>query len=37
MIGRAAFFAPLISTVPSSGTPPLIRMRSMGGTIVLRG
>src|SRR3954454_13213698 len=31
MIGSAAFLAPLISTVPSSGTPPLMRMRSMGG------
>ena len=29
MIGRAAFLAPLISTAPSSGTPPLMMIRSM--------
>ena len=30
MIGRAAFFDPAASTVPESGTPPVIRKYSMG-------
>jgi hypothetical protein len=29
MIGSTAFFAPLISTSPCRGTPPLIRKLSM--------
>jgi hypothetical protein len=29
MIGSTAFFAPLISTSPQSGTPPLINKLSM--------
>src|SRR5262245_19452654 len=31
-IGRAAFFAPLMRTVPASGVPPTIRMPSIRGT-----